>query len=238
MLAAISLSPVGLATAFTAGFLSFISPCVWPLVPAWLSYVSGVAYEELGANVRRVTLATAFFVAGFTTVFTALGIGAAQFGGLVIDNRRTLEVVGGVLVILMGLVLIGVGGRLFGREVRMHVRSQPASLGGALVAGMAFAVGWTPCIGPTLTAILAVAATGNTADGAALLIAYSLGLGVPFLLAGLGLSSMVSAIGVLRRHGAWVNRIGGTILVVVGILLLTGQLTELTQRLQDTWVVY
>ena len=135
MLAAITLSPVGLATAFTAGFLSFISPCVWPLVPAYLSYVSGVAYEELGANVRRVTLATAFFVAGFTIVFTALGIGAAQFGGLVIDHRRTLEVVGGVLVILMGLVLIGVGGRLFGREVRVHVRSQPASLGGALVAG-------------------------------------------------------------------------------------------------------
>jgi cytochrome c-type biogenesis protein len=235
VLAAISLSPVGLATAFAAGFISFISPCVWPLVPAYLSYVSGVAYEDLAGNARRVTLATACFVAGFTVVFTGLGIGAAQFGGLLIDNRRTLEVVGGALVIAMGLVLVGIGGRLFGRELRVHLRSRPASLGGALVAGMAFAVGWTPCVGPTLTAILAVASTGETSDAAALLVAYSLGLGIPFLLAGLFMSSTISALGVLRRHAAWVNRVAGAMLVVVGVLLATGELTELTQRLSTTW---
>jgi cytochrome c-type biogenesis protein len=235
--AAITLSPVGFATAFAAGFVSFVSPCVWPLVPAYLSYVSGVAYEDLAANARRVTLATLCFVAGFTIVFTGLGIGAAQFGGLFIDNRRTLEVIGGVLVIAMGLVLVGVGGRLFAREARVHLRSQPASLGGAVIAGMAFAVGWTPCIGPTLTAILAVAGTGNTSDAAALLIAYSLGLGVPFLLAGLFLSSTIATLGVLRRHAAWVNRVGGTVLILVGFLLATGQLTEITRQLSTTWAI-
>jgi cytochrome c-type biogenesis protein len=236
-LAAITLSPVGLATAFAAGFISFVSPCVWPLVPAYLSYVSGVAYEDLSANARRVALATAFFVAGFTIVFTALGIGAAQFGGFLFDNKRTLEVIGGVLVIGMGLVLVGIGGRLFAREARVHLRSKPASLGGALVAGMAFAIGWTPCIGPTLTAILAVAGTGETSDAAALLVAYSLGLGVPFLLAGLFMSSTISALGVLRRHAVWVNRVAGAVLVLVGVLLATGQLTEITRQLSTTWAI-
>jgi len=228
--------------AFAAGFISFISPCVLPLVPGYLSAVSGVSVAELEERDRSraaVLFPAIIFCLSFTAVFVALGMVATGLGSTLRDNRDLLNQIAGALIVLMGLLFIGT---LFitrlNAEWRPHGLIARAGAGGPMVAGAAFAIGWTPCIGPTLTAILAVAATGDTADGAALLIAYSLGLGVPFLLAGLGLSSMVSAIGVLRRHGAWVNRIGGTILVVVGILLLTGQLTELTQRLQNTWVVY
>ena len=232
-LAAIGLTPVGLTTAFAAGFASFISPCVLPLVPAYLSFVSGVAYGDLKANARRVTLATAFFTAGFTTVFTGMGAGSGWAGGLIERHQILLDRVGGALVILMGLALLGLGSRLFGREWRVHKRTRRASLGSAYITGAAFAIGWTPCIGPVLTAILTFAAQSGPTDGGILLGAYSLGLAVPFLAAGLAMGSTLAVLGVFKRHAGLVNRVSGVVLISVGILLATGQLTQITAQLQS-----
>lgn len=235
MIAAIELSAVGLATAFAAGFVSFVSPCVMPLVPAYLSFVSGVGYGDLQQNTRRVTMATGFFVLGFTIVFSAYGAGVGWAGSLLNDYRRSLELLGGFLMILMGLALIGFASRVFGREYGLHWKPGTASLWGALGTGAAFAIGWTPCIGPVLSAILTFASQSGPGQGAALLIAYSLGLGVPFLIAGLATSSTLSALGVFRRHGATVNRVGGVIMVGVGILLATGEMTRITAELGADW---
>lgn len=233
LLAVVDLSPLGLATAFAAGFVSFISPCVWPLVPAYLSTVSGVAYADLGGAAGRVTRATAAFVAGFAVVFTALGTAAGVLGAFLFDHRRGLEIAGGVVMIAMGLAMVGLGQRLFGRELRMHQRSEPVGLVGAFVAGLAFAIGWSPCIGPTLGAILTLAATeGGAGDGAALLLVYALGLGVPFLLAGLFFSTTMRAFGVLRRHQRALMLSAGTIMVAMGVLLATGELAAISRELQ------
>ena len=233
MLATIALTPVGLATAFAAGFASFVSPCVLPLVPAYLSFVSGVAYGDLRANARRVIVATAFFSAGFTTIFTGMGAGSGWAGGLIERHLVILDRIGGVLVIAMGLALLGLGSRVFGREWRLHRRTRRASLGSAYVTGAAFAIGWTPCIGPVLTAILTFAAQTGPTDGGILLGAYSLGLAVPFLAAGLAMGSTLAVLGVFKRHGGLVNRLSGVVLIGVGVLLATGELTRITTQLQS-----
>jgi cytochrome c-type biogenesis protein len=235
VLAVIELSAVGLATAFAAGFVSFVSPCVLPLVPAYLSFVSGVGYGDLQQNARRVTMATGFFVLGFTVVFSAYGVGVGWAGTLLNDNRRTLERIGGAVMILMGLALIGFATRVFGREYGLHWKPARASLWGALLTGGAFAIGWTPCIGPVLAAILTFASQTGPGQGAALLAAYSLGLGVPFLIAGLATTSTLSALGVFKRNAALVNRIGGIVMVGAGILLATGELTRITAELGADW---
>ena len=231
MIGAISLSGLGLMTAFAAGFISFLSPCVWPLVPAYLSYVSGVPYEELGSNTRRVVLTTLAFVGGFTIVFALYGVSVGYLGSLVADYRRTIEIIGGLLVILMGLALLGFAQRLVGREARVGLPARPTTVVGAGVAGVVFAVGWTPCIGPVLTSILLYAATQGSAGGSVLLLAYGIGLGVPFLLSGLLASWLLEHTGAYRKYGAWVNRIAGVIMIIVGVLLATGQLTQITQQL-------
>lgn len=235
MLAAVGLSAVGLATAFAAGFVSFVSPCVLPLVPAYLSFTSGIAYGELQQNTRRVTMATGAFVLGFTIVFSAYGAGVGWAGSLLNDYRRSLELVGGFLMVVMGLALVGFASRVFGREYGVQWRPGRASFTGALLTGAAFAIGWTPCIGPVLSAILTFASQSGPAEGAALLVAYSLGLGVPFLIAGLATSSTLSLLGVFKRHGALVNRVGGVVMVGVGILLATGELTRITAALGADW---
>jgi cytochrome c-type biogenesis protein len=231
MLLEIDLSAVGLATAFAAGFASFVTPCVLPLVPAYLSVVSGVAHEDLGANTRRVTLATAAFVGGFTVAFSALGAGVGWAGSALLAHRRPVEVVGGIVMVVMGLALLGFGARFFGREWRIHRRTERATLSAAALLGFVFAIGWTPCIGPVLAAILTFAAQSGPAQGAALLVAYSLGLGVPFLLAGLATSTTLGALGVFRRHGGLVVRVGGAIMIGAGLLLATGELTRISAQL-------
>ena len=229
---AIALDPAGVAAAFAAGFVSFISPCVWPLVPAYLSLVSGVAFADLEANQRRVVTATSWFVLGFGAVFTLYGVGAGIAGDQLTDHRRTFEVVGGIAVIVMGVILAGLGGTLLQRQWRLPIVRKGGGPLGACLAGVAFAIGWTPCIGPTLTAIIALAASeGGALRGAVLLAAYSLGLGVPFLLTGVYLTRALSAAGSVRRHAPLVMRISGAVLVVTGILLLTGELTAMTREL-------
>jgi cytochrome c-type biogenesis protein len=233
LVASIALGPVGLSAAFAAGFVSFISPCVWPLLPAYLSYVSGVAYADIGGETRRVTIATGFFVAGFTCTFALFGAGAGLLGGQFVDHRRTLEIIGGVLVIVMGIVLAGLAGtRFLQRELRVDIRRAPGGLIGAFLAGLAFAVGWSPCIGPTLAAIIVFSGQdGHPEQGAILLVAYGLGLGVPFLLFGLFFTRALGALTLIRRHSANVMRVAGALLVVAGVLLALGALTSLTSEL-------
>ena len=228
----IEFGPAGFATAFAAGFLSFTSPCVLPLVPGYLSYVSGVGVDELGTHPRRVTVTTAWFVAGFSAMFVALGAGAAWFGSTLIEHRRSLEIVAGTFIVFAGLVFAGI--RLPITLLR-ELRLPWPRIGGPIapvLAGVAFAIGWTPCVGPTLAAILALSAGGaSPAQGAVLLAVYALGLGVPFLVFGLAFTRTLTLVHVLRRHWRVVNVASGVLLVGFGLLLATGELTEITSRL-------
>ena len=236
VLAEIALSPVGLSAAFAAGVISFLSPCVWPLVPAYLSYVSGVSFDDLGDQTRRVTIATVAFVLGFGAVFTALGAGAGAIGDVLTGHRRTLEIVSGVLIVLMGAVLAGFGGMVFQQERRLQSGRKPAGPVGAVLAGAGFGIGWTPCVGPTLASILALAGnSGATFDGAVLLAVYSLGLGVPFLLSGLLFTRGLASFASLRRHTPLLVRGSGVVLIALGALLALGQMTALTSDLASAF---
>jgi len=215
------------ALALVAGVLSFTSPCCLPLMPGYVSYVSGVAGPGTsGVAVRpRVLGAALLFVLGFATVFTLLGAGASSIGGFLLAHRQSLIRVAGLFVALMGLVTIGVV-RIpwLSREVRLDLsKVRPGPLG-AVPLGMAFAVGWTPCIGPVLAGILtAAAATQGAWRGASLLFVYSLGLGIPFLLLAAGYANAGRVFRWFRRHGRAVEVAGGAVLVVMGILMVTGQ---------------
>jgi cytochrome c-type biogenesis protein len=228
----IEFGPEAFATAFAAGFLSFTSPCVLPLVPGYLSYVSGVAVDELDVQPRRVTVTTAWFVAGFAAMFVALGAGAAWFGTALIEHRRLLEIAGGIFIIFAGLVFLGV--RLpvaLLREKRIRWPRIGGPLGPSLAGSPSPSAG-TPCVGPTLAAILALSAGGASAEqGAVLLAVYALGLGVPFILFGLAFTRAIAVVSLLRRHWRIVYVASGALLVIFGVLLATGELTEVTSRL-------
>lgn len=215
------------ALALVAGVISFTSPCCLPLMPGYLSYVSGVAGggSEAVAVKARVVGAAALFVAGFALVFTLLGASASVLGFFLLRNRQTLIKIAGILVIVMGLLTVGVIKIPFlYREFRIDLRRiRPGPLG-AVPLGMAFAIGWTPCIGPVLAGILtAAAATQSVGRGAALLFVYSLGLGIPFILLALGYTREGRVVGWLRRHGRAIEWVGGMVLITMGILMLTGQ---------------
>ena len=226
--------PGAFAAAFAAGLVSFSSPCVLPLIPGYLSFASGVGFDELGAQPRRVTSATAVFVLGFSSIFVAFGAGAAWFGNALLTNRRTLEIVAGVFIALAGIVYAGLPlPRFLLAEKRIHVRSEPKSLLTAGLAGAAFGIGWTPCIGPTLAAILALAAGGSSEQGAVLLAVYSLGLGLPFLLFGLLFTRALGLVRLLRRRWRLVSVSSGALLVAFGVLLATGALVRLTTQLSQ-----
>jgi cytochrome c-type biogenesis protein len=232
-------SDPGLVFAFLAGLASFVTPCVLPLVPGYLSLVSGVSVAEFRAaddvDTGRVLRSTLLFVAGFTLVFVALGASASALGSLLNDYRRTLDRAAGVVVIVMGLFLAGfVSPRFMMVERRWHV---PVSRLGAVappLMGMAFALGWTPCIGPILGAVLTLAQREATLGrGVALLFAYSIGLGVPFVYTGLAFGRMTSLFSWVRRHFRVVNLLSGLALMVFGVLLLTDNVTWLSLRLID-----
>lgn len=215
------------ALAFVAGIVSFTSPCCLPLMPGYVSYVSGVAGDASGevAVRTRVLGAAALFVLGFATVFTILGAGISVFGATLISRRQFLIQVAGVFVIFMGLVTAGFLRIPFlYRERRIDLRRITPGPAGALPMGMAFAIGWTPCIGPVLAGILAAAATaGGAMRGASLLFVYSLGLGVPFMLLALGYARAGRTFTWLRRHGRGIELAGGAILIAMGILMITGR---------------
>ncbi len=228
----IHFGPAAFAAAFAAGFLSFLSPCVLPLVPGYLSLVSGVGFDELGARPRRVVTSTAAFVTGFGSMFVLFGAGAALFGDVLLTNRRLLEIVAGSFIVLAGLVFAGVRLPLtLLREKRFHLRRRDGFAAPALI-GVAFGVGWTPCIGPTLAAILTLAAAGGSpGQGAILLAIYSVGLGIPFLLFGLGFTRALGFVDAFKRHRRVISVASGSFMVIFGVMLATGYLTRLTAGL-------
>ncbi len=225
--------------AFAAGVVSFLSPCVLPLVPGYLSYMSGVSVQQ-GSATRFPTWAVALaFVAGFTLVFVALGVTATLLGSVLRENQTLLARAGGVVIIVMGLIFMGaINVPWLYREARFRPNTK-AGLWGSAVLGAAFAFGWSPCIGATLGAVLAMAAgrgaAGGPAEGAFLLAMYSLGLGIPFVIAGLGISRLGRAVSWFRRHIRQVNLVSGLLLVSVGLLLVSGQFFRISIWLQKTF---
>ena len=217
-----------------AGLLSFLSPCVLPLVPPYLAYIAGSSVSELAqqeridsALRRRVLLAALFFVIGFSTVFVALGAGASLVGAILRAYAHVLAQVAGVAIIVMGLHFLGVFRIAFlSREARMQV-SRPPGMGGAYVMGLAFAFGWTPCIGPVLAGVLAVAGSEATVwKGAGLLAIYSAGLGVPFLLAAFAMGPFLRFLKGFRANLGMVEKGMGVLLVITGVLFLTGTISQ------------
>lgn len=234
---------ISATAAFGAGILSFLSPCVLPLVPAYLCFLGGVELERLegggpgsagNADWRLVALASAF-VLGFSTVFVALGVTASALGDFVSRHFDQLAIAGGVLIGLLGLHFLGVLrlGLLL-REARFQPVSSPAGLAGAYLVGLAFAFGWTPCVGPVLAAILVVAgAEATAARGAFLLSAYALGLGAPFLAAALFARPFLRQMGWMRRHVRTVERIIGAALVATGLLFVSGAMPRVGAWLSE-----
>lgn len=222
--------------ALVAGFVSFSSPCCLPLVPGYLSYVSALPVSELGdREARRVTVrASLLFVAGFTVVFTVLGIAATLVGSLFLRNQDTVVRFFGVVIIAMGLVTTGaIRVPALMREKRLDLSRVPRGPAFAFPMGMAFAAGWAPCIGPVLATILAAAAaTGTVAWGAVLLTLYSIGLGIPFVLLALGFTRAQRSLGWLRRNGRRIEIAGGAMLVLVGVLFVSGRWAPLFRPMQ------
>lgn len=216
--------------AFAAGLVAFLSPCVLPLAPGYVSYMTGLTGAELaepGRSQRRVLLGSIGFVLGFTAVFVSFGLLFGGLGGLLLQYADIINRVLGVLVIIMGLVFMGVIPGMQ-REWRIH-RAPSWGVAGAPLLGVLFGLGWTPCIGPTLTAVQSLAFTEASAARGALLSAfYSLGLGLPFILIALMFNRMAGAMDWVKRHYVWVMRIGGGMLVFVGVLLVTGVWTQFT----------
>ena len=222
--------------ALVAGFVSFSSPCCLPLVPGYLSYVSALPVSELGdREARRVTVrASLLFVAGFTTVFTVLGLGATLIGSLLLRYQDAMVRAFGVIIIAMGLATMGIlRVTALMRERRIELSRVPRGPAFAFPMGMAFAAGWAPCIGPVLATILtAAAATGTVAWGAILLVFYSVGLGIPFVLLAVGFSRAQRSLAWLRRNGRRIEVAGGGLLVTVGILFVSGRWQPLFRPLQ------
>ncbi|MGZ5844126.1 MAG: cytochrome c biogenesis CcdA family protein [Xanthobacteraceae bacterium] len=235
---------VTIFAALLAGLVSFLSPCVLPLVPPYLVYLAGTSLERLAdeeppPQVQRDTvLAAGLFVAGFSTIFVALGASASVIGALLRFYSNELAVVAGIAIIIMGLHFLGLTpiGFLY-RQARLQVQ-KPVGLWGAYVMGLAFAIGWTPCIGPILAAILAVAASKSTvAKGAGLLAVYSFGLGVPFIVAAFAVEPFAAFLVRFRSHLAHVERVMGGLLVLTGIGFLVGFFTQLNSWLIETFPV-
>jgi cytochrome c-type biogenesis protein len=235
-------SDVTLLAALVAGIVSFLSPCVLPLVPPYLVFLAGTSIErlagaEMKAGARRATVAAALlFVAGFSTVFVALGASASAVGALIRAYSGPLAIVAGIAIIVMGLHFLGVFRIAFlMREKRAEVE-KPVGLWGAYVMGLAFAFGWTPCIGPILAAILAVAASQQTvATGAGLLAVYSLGLGIPFVIAAFAIGPFAAFLARFKRHLHRVEQAMGALLVLTGIAFLTGSINEMSVWLLEAF---
>lgn len=259
--------------AMLAGLVSFLSPCILPLVPGYLSYVTGLAGSDLDAtsarpDVRngppssdsvaegppshtsgvatvtrsaravkgRVLAGTLLFIGGFTVVFTTTAVLAAGIGRVFLEHKRTVEIVVGVLIILLGLAFLGLVPGMQ-RELRLH-RLPAAGLLGAPVFGAVFALSWIPCVGPTLTAVLGLAATSGKTDRAVVLaVAYCLGLGLPFVIFGLGFRRLLGLFKAIRRNSRWVTRAGGALLILVGIALVTGAWLDFVIWLQTRFGV-
>ncbi len=232
---------IGVLSAFLAGIVSFLSPCVLPLVPGYVSYVAGQSLEDAQGRDARAKLSalalSVFFVLGFSTVFVAFGASATALGQLLLEYRYEANLAGGALVTLFGLLLIGfVRAPWLQREWRYHGALRGGRPVAAYTMGLAFAFGWTPCIGPVLGAILTASAVSPAlSQGVALLAVYSLGLGVPFLAAAFFTGAALARLKHLRRLGARLQIVAGTVLIVMGVAMMTGQLSRFAYWLLETF---
>ncbi len=217
---------IGILIAVTAGLLSFLSPCVLPLVPSYLSFVTGMTLEDLqeGADRRNVMVHSALFVSGFTTIFVLLGASASFLGVFFFRYEDLIARIGGVVIIVLGLHLMGVFRLLpLMRERRVELASKPVGHIGTFAVGAAFGAGWTPCIGPVLAAILTMAGTSDTIwSGMGLLLAYSAGLAIPFMLAALALDKFLHSFKKIRKYIPILEKGSGLLLILLGLLLVTG----------------
>jgi cytochrome c-type biogenesis protein len=250
---------VTLLAAFGAGLLSFISPCVLPLVPGYLSYISGLSVDEMrgggaaagsrGVGVavavspavrRQVVLSSLAFILGFSLVFVSLGAAASVIGRFLLERQEIFGRIAGAIVIIFGLHTMGVLRiEWLYQEKRVHTNRKPAGYVGAVLIGIAFAFGWTPCIGPILSAILALAGTQETVgQGVRLLSVYSLGLGVPFLATALAMNHFFAAMSRIRRHYHKIEVVSGALLVIIGLLIFTNKFTIIAQWLTPYLPVY
>jgi cytochrome c-type biogenesis protein len=225
---------VGIPVALAAGLVSFLSPCVLPIVPGYLSTVIGVTPNDLkeGVGVKRVLVPSLLFIASFSAIFILLGLSATIIGSSLNDHKQLLERVGGVVIILLGLVFLASPFvKLLNKEWHSESLMRLAGRGGPLVAGAAFAIAWTPCTSITLGAILTQAAVSNSAAHGALLLAfYSAGLAIPFLLIALAFERMTNALAVVKRHFPVLIAVGGGVMIVLGVLILTGEFTVLNSE--------
>lgn len=240
------MTDVSLIAAFVGGVLSFISPCVLPLIPGYLSFVSGVSMEEMrgsdarASSRRQVLTASLAFVAGFSVVFISLGASASAIGEFLMSRLPLLGKIAGVLIIIFGLHTMGVFRlRWLEFEKRVHAQRKPAGLFGAFVVGIAFAFGWTPCIGPILGGILVIAGSKDTIlEGVQLLAIYSAGLGIPFLLTALAVDRFFTASARIRKHYHAIEVTSGALLVAIGVLIFTNQFTIIARYLEPYLPVY
>lgn len=226
---------LGLFIAFSAGLLSFLSPCVLPLVPSYVTFITGLSFEDVTRARRTALVHSLLFILGFTIIFVALGATATVVGRLLLRHRYWVSSVGGVLIIVFGLYLLGVLNiTAFMRERRVHLADKPMGYLGTVVVGIAFGAGWSPCLGPILGAILTYTASeANLSRGLLLLFTYSMGLAVPFLAAALGVERFVELFAKHKAKMVWVNRISGVLLIAVGLLLVTNRFELLATKLQQ-----
>src|SRR5689334_16384239 len=225
---------LGVLIAFTAGLLSFLSPCVLPLIPSYVTFITGLSLEDV-QRARRTTLVhSLLFILGFTLIFLALGATATVLGRVLITGREWISRVGGAIIIVFGLYMLGafnVG--LLSTERRVHLADKPVGYLGTVLVGIAFGAGWTPCIGPILGSILIYTATQSELQrGLVLLGAYSLGLAIPFVVAAVAVERFITAFQRFRSKMIWVDRVAGALLIVVGVLMMTNYMAVLSGYLQ------
>jgi len=230
---------VSILIALSAGFISFLSPCILPLIPSYMAFITGISLEELSheKNLKRVRkiviINSLLFILGFSIIFIALGASATFMGKFLSRNIRWFEIVGGCVLILLGLHFIGIFRLKFlNREKKIHLKDKPLGLIGTVLVGMAFGAGWTPCVGPILGAILTMAATTqNIFKGMVLLAFYSVGLGLPFLISGLIIHKFFEYFKAVRKYFKVITAVGGILLIILGVLLITGYFSSISSYL-------
>ena len=224
---------IGVLIAFSAGLLSFLSPCVLPLIPSYVTFITGVSLDDLGASRRTALVHGSLFVLGFTIIFVALGAGATVLGQALVQHRQWISRVGGIVIIVFGFYLLGAMNIGFlARERRFHVADKPVGYLGTVFVGFAFGAGWTPCIGPILASILLYTSTqADLGRGMGLLLAYSFGLAVPFLLSAVAIERFSAFFQRMKRQLVWVSRASGVLLIGIGLLMVTNRFTMLSSYL-------
>ena len=224
----------GIFIAFTAGLLSFLSPCVLPLIPSYVTFITGLSLEDVTQARRAALIHSLLFISGFTLIFLALGASATALGQLLSYQRVWISRIGGVLIIVFGLYMLGVFNiSLFSQERRVHIADKPVGYLGTVLVGIAFGAGWTPCIGPILGSILTYAASeADLSRGLWLLLAYSMGLAVPFLVSAVAVERFLDFFTRMKRQMVWISRVSGVLMIAVGILMVTNYFTILATYLQ------